>query len=178
MVNVSLPGNFEPHMPGIVTWFTENPPHQRRPVRPASTSFPGPSWPWPGATRTGDGNRTRIVSLGIAHTFGASRSGQLTALPRLALTGLLMPGMWPGCGPRQRSVGPRGSGRAGRGVRPADVGRPSAAESASSRRRRPASRYRSGDVLSEPSLPHPTRTISISPSASTSSTSNRRAPRV
>lgn len=25
-LNVSSPGNFEPHMPGIVAWFTDNPP--------------------------------------------------------------------------------------------------------------------------------------------------------
>lgn len=26
VLNLSIPGPFEPHMPGIVQWFTENPP--------------------------------------------------------------------------------------------------------------------------------------------------------
>jgi hypothetical protein len=26
VLNLSLPGGFEPHMPGIVQWFRENPP--------------------------------------------------------------------------------------------------------------------------------------------------------
>jgi len=26
VLNVSIPGGFEPHMPGIVQWFTDNPP--------------------------------------------------------------------------------------------------------------------------------------------------------
>ena len=26
MLNLSIPGDFEPHMPGIAAWFKENPP--------------------------------------------------------------------------------------------------------------------------------------------------------